>query len=293
MTVQAASAITTTYFNLPNLRLHAAVAGPEKGPLVILLHGFPEFWYSWRHTIGPLAQAGFRVVAPDQRGYNLSEKKGPYHIHTLVEDVVQLMQACGHENAYVVGHDWGAAVAWALAAIHPGRVGRLTILNVPHPVTMMRALRALHPRQLRKSWYIFYFQLPFAPEVALRQNDFRNLKRMMRGSARKGTFSDADLAQYAEAWAQPGALTGMLNWYRAMFRFGLNPGNDRSLTRRLPMPTLILWGERDVALEVELAEQSLSWLANGRLIRYPEATHWIHEDLPEDVNQQIVAHLTA
>ena len=141
---------TTEYFDLPDLRMHAAVAGPADGPLLILLHGFPEFWYSWRRQIEPLAQAGFRVVVPDQRGYNLTDKTLPYDTVTLSDDIINLIQACGHERAFVVGHDWGAAVAWTLAGLHPDRVQKLAILNVPHLAPMAKALLGGSFRQILK-----------------------------------------------------------------------------------------------------------------------------------------------
>lgn len=281
--------IQTRFFDLPKLRLHAAVAGPETGPLAILLHGFPEFWYSWRWQIPALAGAGFLVVAPDQRGYNLTQKTPPFDMDTLSQDIVHLIQACGRERAFIAGHDWGAAVAWALASAHPERVERLAILNVPHPTVMTRNLLGGNWRQAARSWYIALFQIPALPEWLLQADDFRALKQMLIRTARPGTFTPHDLEQYAKAWAQPGGLPAMVGWYRAAARAVLN---HRPMTApwRLSMPTLILWGERDVALEVGLAEQSLNYLADGRLIRYPDATHWVHEDLPAEVNRELLAH---
>ncbi len=280
------------YFDLPGLRMHVAIAGPEEGPLLILLHGFPEFWYSWRHQIGPLAQAGFRVVVPDQRGYNLTTKTPPFDIHTLVGDITALMDACGAVSAYVAGHDWGAAVAWGLATLQPERVKRLAILNVPHPAPMFHALTGGNLRQLRRSWYIFFFQIPDLPEWALRRQNYANLHRMMKGSSLPHTFTEIDLTRYQAAWAQPGALYAMIGWYRALLRASFRQNRQLSRTR-VHVPTLILWGEKDIALGVELAEQSCDWVDDVQLVRFPNATHWVHEDEAEAVTQALLAHFGA
>jgi len=280
--------LAALHLDFPRLQFHATAAGPESGELVVLLHGFPENWYSWRHQIPALSQAGFFVVAPDQRGYGLSGKAPPYDTTTLARDVVDLVHALGRERAHLVGHDWGAAVAWIVATDYPDVVDRLAILNVPHPAELMRALLGGDRRQLLKSWYAFFFQLPSLPERLLSAAGYRVMRRAMLGSAKPGTFSERDLAVYLSAWSQPGALRAMLGWYRAAFR----PGSLRGRAyQRIDAPGLILWGERDVALRVELAEASLRWLARGRLVRYPEATHWVHEDLPSEVNRELVAHL--
>jgi pimeloyl-ACP methyl ester carboxylesterase len=284
--------LATAWFDLPSLRMHAAVAGPPDGPLVILLHGFPEFWYSWRHQIGPLAQAGYRVVAPDQRGYNLTDKTPPFDIATLAGDVLELVRACGRERCFIAGHDWGAAVAWVVAARHPERIERLAILNVPHPAVMTRALCGRNLRQIRRSWYIFLFQLPGLPEWWLSRRDFARLHWLMRASSRKGTFSDEDLQRYRDAWAQPGALAATIGWYRALGRSMLARGR-RPEAGPVRVPTVILWGERDAALGVELAEESLAYLDRGKLLRYPKATHWLHEELPGEIASRLVAHFSA
>lgn len=278
-----------TYFDLPGLRLHAAVAGPEDGPLVVLLHGFPEFWYSWRRQIPALACAGYRVVAPDQRGYNLTAKTPPYDTGTLSRDIVNVIAACGRERAFVAGHDWGAAVAWALAAAHPERVAKLAILNVPHPAVMTRNLFGGNWRQLRRSWYIFFFQIPGLPEQMLSANAYRGLRGTLKRTSRPGTYSGDDLDQYVTAWSQPGALSAMLGWYREAARATLR---RRPFARRgrITPPTVILWGEQDTALGVELAEQSLNYIEQGRLVRFPEATHWVHQEFPDEVNQHLLEH---
>jgi pimeloyl-ACP methyl ester carboxylesterase len=286
------TSIELRYFNLPGLRMHAAVAGPEAGPLVILLHGFPQFWFQWRHQIPALAEAGYRVIAPDQRGYNLTEKTPPYHIDTLVQDIVHLIDASGQREAMIAAHDWGAVVAWALAGRHPERVRKLAILNVPHPGPMGRALLGGHRRQMLKSWYVAFFQIPHLPEWMLSRSNYRPLKRALMRSARPGTFSAIDLAEYARAWAQAGALSAMIGWYRGL-RVLLAPEQRRTLLKRITAPTLILWGEDDLALEVEVAEESLHWLDHGRMVRFPDVSHWIAEEIPDTVTRHLLEHFAA
>ena len=189
-----------------------------EGPLVVLLHGFPEFWYSWRHQIPVLAKAGFHVVAPDMRGYNLSERPRDwrrYDADVLAQDIAGLIGHLGEGPAYLAGHDWGAVIAYQTAMRHPELLRKLAILNVPHTERMLAGFRTL--RQLRKSWYMFFFQIPRLPEYLLARDNFSFAKRSLRADS-PGAFSDADLERYAQAWAQPGALTGMVNYYRAALR---------------------------------------------------------------------------
>ena len=268
------------------IRLHAVEAGPEGGPLVILLHGFPEFWYGWRRQIGPLAAAGFRVLAPDQRGYNLSDKPkkvSAYSLDVLARDVVGLIEEAGAGKARVVGHDWGGAVAWWLGIKHPERLEKLVLLNIPHPLVMQRALRK-NPVQRKKSSYIFYFQLPWLPERSFRADDFARGIKALRSSSRPGSFSDADLALYREAWSQPGAVRSMLHWYRAGLRARPRP----PASPRVSVPTLLLWGAKDHALGRELAQPSIDLCDHGRLEFFEEAGHWIQHEEAERVNRELI-----
>ncbi len=280
----------TLYIRTNGIRLHVQAAGPEDGPLVLLLHGFPEYWAGFASQIEPLAEAGFRVIAPDQRGYNLSDKPrgvAAYRISELARDITGLIEAFGREKAFLAGHDWGAAVAWHVATHDPQRVERLAILNVPHPAAMARGLSSFTP-QLLRSWYIYFFQIPALPEFLLRRRHFLAMRRMLRGSAHPGLFPDAELRRYIEAWSQPGALTAMLNWYRAAFRSVLSPGRQgyfQESRLRVHMPTLILWGEDDVALIPELASWSLEWCDQGRLVRFPGVSHWIQHEKAGQVNE--------
>lgn len=284
------------------IRLHVAQAGPADGPLVILLHGFPEFWYGWRHQIDELAAAGYRVWAPDQRGYNQSDKPvgvGAYRIDQLAADVVGLIDAAGQERALLVGHDWGAAVAWWMAATQPQRLSKLVILNVPHPKVMRWYLRK-HPRQLLKSWYIFFFQLPFLPEWFARANNWWFMSRMLLRSSHPGTFTPDDLTLYRQAWAQTGptgasAFRTMVNWYRAGPRRATlgraasgraveGQESAKSGSLRITVPTLIIWGVEDSFLSRGMAKPSLDLCDDGQLIFVEKATHWVQHEAAEWVN---------
>lgn len=267
--------------------------GPEGGTPVILLHGFPEFHYGWRGQIPALAEAGFRVIAPDQRGYNLSDKpKGvsAYNVDTLAKDVVGLFDHFGIQKARLVGHDWGAVVAWTVALNHPERLEKLTILNVPHPDVMRRFI--LEDKQQRKnSWYVFFFQIPFFVEWMLSKENFRNMARMLVGSGRKSTFTRSDIEAYKKAWSQPGALTAMLNWYRSIFRGSLKYLFKKIPTRRVSVPTRILWGMNDVALSHEMAKPSAELCDDGELIFFEKATHWVQHDEADAVNKNLIEFL--
>lgn len=274
--------VTDGYAELAEgVRLHYVEAG--EGPLVVLLHGFPEFWYSWRRQLPALASAGFHVVAPDMRGYNLSTKPGDwraYGLELLADDVAGLIHHFGETEACVAGHDWGAAVAYGVAMYRPEVVKRLAILNVPHPERMLAGFRTL--RQLRKSWYMFFFQIPGLPEALIRRDDFSFAKRSLRSDS-PGSFSDTDLERYVEAWSQPGALTGMINYYRAALRN--SPRTALGRLRAIAAPTLVIWGERDRHLGAELAEPLPQWVPNVRVERLPGATHWVQHEEPERVSE--------
>jgi epoxide hydrolase 4 len=274
------------------LRLHYVEAGD--GPLVVLLHGFPEFWYSWHGQIQPLADAGFHVVAPDMRGYNLSDKpRGwrSYDLQFLAGDIAGLIKHFGVAQADVVGHDWGAVVAYGVAGLHPESVRRLAILNVPHPARMLAGFRTL--KQLRKSWYMFFFQIPFLPEWLLRHYGYAPIKLAMRTDRAKlglpPVFSDEMLEPYVQAWSHDGALTAMLNYYRAALR--QNPRAATARLRPIDAPTLVIWGDRDTALGSELAEPQARWVKDVRVEHLPEATHWVQHDAPERVNELLIEFL--
>lgn len=267
------------------VRLHWVEAG--EGPPVLLLHGFPECWWMWRHQIQPLAGAGFRVIAPDLRGYNLSGKPSgisAYRIERLVEDVAGLIALTGQPRAHVVGHDWGGLVAWWLAMLSPDRVHRLAILNAPHPQIFRREIRM--PDQMLRSWYAAAVQVPVIPEAAIRANDFALLERIFRASTvRPGAFTDDDIRRYKEAAAQPGALTAMLNYYRAAAR------RRAPDTRRIEHPALLIWGKRDQALSLRNTYGLERWVPRIRIERIPDASHWVAEEVPERVTALLTGFL--
>jgi len=270
------------------ITLHAVAAGPADGPLVILLHGFPEFWYGWRQQIAPLAASGLRVVAPDQRGYNLSDKPAgiaAYRLDVLAEDVLGMAGALGRERFAMVGHDWGGVVAWHLASRNPERVTRAAMLNAPHPATLRRYART-HLRQALKSWYVAYFQLPFLPEFGLRAGGFWGLRRALRRTSRPGTFTAEDFRHYRQAWARPGALTAMLSWYRALRLSAATPA-------RVRVPVRVIWGDKDAFLEAGLAEASAALCDECEVFHLPGATHWVQHEEAETVNRLLIAFLTA
>ena len=270
--------------------LHCVEAGPAEGPLAILLHGFPEFWYGWRHQIGPLAAAGFSVVAPDQRGYDLSDKPAgieAYTLDRLAGDVVGLADALKRERFCLVGHDWGGVVAWRVAARWPERVERLAILNAPHPRAFGPYMRA-HPGQMLRSAYVGFFQLPLVPEAVLSAGGFALMRQALLRSSRPGAFTPEDLARYEAAWREPGALTAMLNWSRA-----LRVKPERAGGERIRCPTLVIWGRRDAALDSGLAEASAALCDDARIIWHDRATHWVQHDEAEAVSAALVDFLKA
>ncbi len=240
----------TIAFQNGKVTLNAVAAGAKNGPVVLLLHGFPEFWYGWHKQIEPLAAAGFRVIVPDQRGYNKSSKPSGvrcYALTELVSDVIAIADQLGQKRIFLAGHDWGAAVAWSVALLHPNRVAKLAI-----------------------------------------PSNFRRGVASLAGSSRPGTFSADDLALYRAAWSQPGALTAMIHWYRAAFRY-----RAKFSDRTVHVPTRILWGLRDRFLMAEMARDSLHYCTQAELITFPEATHWLQHEEPARVSQILVDFFSA
>lgn len=269
------------------IELNVIEAGPTDGPFLIFLHGFPEFSYGWRNQIEHFAQAGFHVFAPDQRGYNLSAKPAGVHNYAmskLMTDVVELISELtkkyGKKKVFLVGHDWGAAVAWSLATFYPQILDRLVILNVPHPGVMKKSMNF---RQLLKSWYMIFFQIPFLPEFLMRQSGYRMLFGSLIQTSNPKTFSRTEIEQYIQAWKQPGALTAMINWYRALRVKEILPKAHQTI----PIPVLILWGKKDAFLSSYLADLSLKKCQNGKLVYFEDATHWVQHEKPAEINQAI------
>jgi len=279
----------STYREVDGVELHVVAAGDPADPLVVLLHGFPDFWYGWRHQIPALVEAGYRVLVPDQRGYNLSDKPeglDSYRMGRLSADIADLIASTGRESAHVVGHDWGAGVAWDLALRRPTAVDRLGIVNVPHPTVMREMLRS-NPRQLLRSWYIFSFQIPVLPEWYLARDGARGVTDVLRATSNPGAFTDTDLAHYRAAWRRTGAARAAVDWYRALLRRRDDPPREE-----VPVPTLVVWGEDDDALVPEMARESLRYCEDGRLVAFPDGSHWVHRERPETVTDHLLDHLS-
>jgi epoxide hydrolase 4 len=275
------------------IRMHYVTQG--EGPLIVLLHGFPEFWYSWRHQIPFLAEHGYTVVAPDLRGYNDTDKPhSGYDVQTLLRDVVGLIKGIGYEKAIIVGHDWGGALAWAFAMRYPMMTEGLIVLNAPHPRAFMREMRTT--RQLRKSWYIFIFQIPWLPDYMLSRNHAQAIGRLLYESAvQKAAFPPDVLLRYQEAMSKPGALTSAINYYRALFRsalfFGPNRTLDADTAALIYAPTLLIWGEQDVALGIDLTHGLEQWVPDIQIQYVPDSGHWVQQEKPDQVNELIAQFL--
>jgi len=273
--------------------LHVVEAGPADGATVVLLHGFPEFWYAWKGVIAPLARDGFRVVVPDQRGYGDSDKPREveaYAVDRLGDDVAGLVDALGAGPAFVAAHDWGGGVAWNLALRHPGRVRALAVLDTPHP-----DVRKLPPppdagvatpaRDEPISWYRTFFQIPFLPEETARWGNWFVLARMLRGTAAPGAFPDDKLDLYRSAWDRDGAFGTMVNWYRAAFRQDRDPGPPR----RLRTPTLVLLAARDAFIPADATRRSVELCEEGRLVELGVGTHWVLQEEPARVAAELTS----
>jgi pimeloyl-ACP methyl ester carboxylesterase len=277
------------YATVNGVRLHYVEYG--KGPLIVLLHGFPECWYAWRYQLPALAEAGYRVVAPDLRGYNLSDKPRGVHAYRMecfIGDVKGLIQTLGEDRAIVVGHDWGGVIAWQLAISEPQMVKKLIILNAPHPQRYLEALKT--PGQLLRSWYVLFFQLPWLPELMIRSFGFAGLRqRLLNEPVHADAFDEVTVKVYQRALAQPGALTAALNYYRAGFRSlvrGLRPN-----IQPIEMPTLVIWGEQDRYLGADLLEGLEPWVKDLTVERFADASHWVQAEVPERVNERMLQFL--
>jgi epoxide hydrolase 4 len=273
------------------VELHVAVAG--HGRPVILLHGFPENWRSWRHQFRALVDAGYSVWAPDMRGYNLSQRpvgRKAYRLQHLVADVAAVVRATGHGRAHIAGHDWGGIVAWTFAGHCPELVDKLIVLNAPHLGVYLKKI--WRPPQMFRSWYVLLFLLPHVPEAVLSANDYRVVREMFRRTrARRGGVSENQaeeaIDRYVAALSAPGALTAALNYYRANMR---RDGAAIARGARIAAETLVIWGDRDPALDMGLLDGLEVFVPRLR-VQHLDTGHWVQSEAPDEVNQLIVEFL--
>jgi pimeloyl-ACP methyl ester carboxylesterase len=285
-------AIEHQFVTANGLRFHVAACG-QGDRLALCLHGFPECWYSWRHQMPLLARLGYRVWAPDLRGYGETERPSrvqDYAIERLLDDVAGLIDASGARSTLLVGHDWGGVIAWYFALRRVRPLDRLVLMNLPHPAIMEHAMRTW--RQLRRSWYVFFFQIPRLPEALMRMQHCRAIREAFRGMAvDKSRFPDEVLQVYCDNAARPGALTAMVNYYRAMLRGGARR-QQRLGYPVIDTPTLLLWGEEDSALGKETTYGTERYVSNLTLRYLPRVSHWVQQEAPETVNAMLEAWLT-
>ncbi|WP_417610022.1 alpha/beta fold hydrolase [Parasphingorhabdus sp.] len=276
------SGITMQWMEANGQKLEVATAGEGK-KLALCLHGFPELHYSWRHQIPLLVELGYKVWAPNLRGYGGSSKPEgveAYRLNTLVQDVAALIDASGAEEVTLIAHDWGAIIAWHFAILKTRPLTRLVIMNVPHPKCAQRELK--HWYQLKKSWYIFFFQLPRIPEWFLGRHGAKRIKRAFsRMAVDKSRFPEKDLQIYADAASRPGALRSMINYYRALLR---TPDARCIGDGMVDVPTLMVWGEEDSAIDIRCTDGTEEWVPNLELHRLPGVSHWVQQEAPEKVN---------
>lgn len=265
-----------------------------EGPAVVLLHGFPENWWSWRYQLGPLANAGFRVIAPDLRGYNETEKKGPYDLDTLAKDVAELIKAAGVEKAHVVGHGWGGAVTWRVASAHPEVVDRVAVLNCPHPARMFDALRT-SPAMLKKSWYFLFFQLPWLPELLIAQDRAARLMRVYRSHTRDHDhFTSAELQPFVDALDRPGASKAMLGAYRAVFTQALKDGFRLGAYPTIHAEVLLLFARNDGELRYEELVSGMEKYAPKLKVQgFDQCGRFLHAETPQPVNDALLKFLVS
>jgi epoxide hydrolase 4 len=282
--MDASNKIKFDYAQIGAVNLHYATAGKGE-KLVILLHGFPESWYSWRHQLATLSDE-YTVVAPDLRGYGLSDKPrhaADYKLDNLVDDAVNLVHYFGREKAALVGHDWGAIIAWEAARKYPESFWKVGALQVP-PKEIWRKNISL--RQFFASWYMLFLQIPALPEWLLSRGDFSLLANLLKKTTYKpNVFDEADIAEYKKAWSEPFALTAMINYYRAnVFNlFSDNP--EASSAAKITVPALFIYGERDMAILPETVKNIGEAIdAPFEQFRIPDAAHWVQQEAHETVN---------
>ncbi|WP_338043115.1 alpha/beta fold hydrolase [Okeania hirsuta] len=270
---------SSNFITANSIKIHYVTQG--SGPLMLMLHGFPEFWYSWRHQIPEFAQ-DYKAVALDLRGYNESDKpedKSAYVMSEFIKDIEGVIKELGYEKCVLVGHDWGGVIAWSFAYAHPEMVEKLIVMNIPHPAKFKEGLGT--PEQLLRSWYMFFFQLPFLPELMLEFDDYQAIGSIFQSMVNKSAVTDADIEAYKDAVAKRGALTSMINYYRNIFSGFFNQ-QEWGILR---IPTLMLWGEEDTALGKELTYGTEEYVENFQIRYIPNCGHSVQQEQPQLVNQ--------
>jgi pimeloyl-ACP methyl ester carboxylesterase len=287
---ESSAAIRTERIRANGLDFHVHICG-EGDRLALCLHGFPEIGYSWRHQMQLLASLGYRVWAPDLRGYGLTDKPvglENYTLEVLMEDVAGLIDASGSREITLIAHDWGGIIAWQFAALKIRELENLIILNAPPPRAQDKP-PSIFSRQFWRYSYVFFFQIPWLPEWLIRRRNYRVIENVFRGPTALAPerFTDEVIAVNQESAARPGALTAMINYYRALLR----GGGARRLKElgfpKIETPTLILWGEGDPILPVEMIEDARTWVSDVTIRLIPKAGHWVQQEAPEAVNAHL------
>ncbi|CAH1786974.1 unnamed protein product [Owenia fusiformis] len=285
------------YLKTKDIKLHYVASGEEDKPLMVMLHGFPEFWYSWRHQIKEFNK-DYRVVAVDTRGCGHTDKPTEikdYNLAKLIEDIRELIEGLGYKSCVLVGHDWGGVITWGLTQKYPDLVDKAIVMNCPHPGVFQKYMRT-HLKQFLKSWYMFFFSLPWFPEWVFLSGDLKMIENTFRGKTmgakRAGSFSDDDIEAFKYMYSQPGAVTCAMNYIRAGLKGGMGSKADRP-RGPIETPVLLLWGTEDGALESEMAELSGKYCTAFTLKWIGGASHWVQQDQPEEVNNQMRRFLQA
>jgi pimeloyl-ACP methyl ester carboxylesterase len=274
--------LATRRIEVSDVTLHVVSAGPADGPPVLLLHGFPEFWYSWRHQLAALARAGFRVLVPDLRGYNRSDKPSDPNVYSpdhFVADALGLLDALQVEQAFVAGHDVGGGTTWRLALMHPERVRKAVIFNAAHPLASSQARPQDDADTV--SWFRAFFRLPWLPELVARSGGWWLLSKNLRDTSRPGTFGDPVLDVYKSAWNRGNAISTMINSYRAPFV----AVPDSAV---LEVPVRVVWGANDAFFSARAASLTSEIVGAEAFVEISDATHWILLEEPERTSWEMI-----
>ncbi len=281
------------YVQNGEVRLHYYAAGPAEGEPVLLLHGFPQFSYEWRYHLPRLAAEGYRVIAPDLRGYNLSDhplEVQAYGMQKLMSDITAFYREFGWQAANLVAHDWGGAVAWPFAIFNPQLVRRFVVIDMPHPTAFRMVMQT--PVQIQRSFYIWFFQTLDIPERVYGQNPDAFLRHIMYGTAKPGTFSDEDYAIYLEHFSRPGQLGAMMNYYRANMNPAVLFSENPPQLPPLQIPVTLIYGQRDVAFAPSVwAETAKYCVGPYRAVELPGVGHWAVEEAPAETLELILEQL--